>query len=335
MIQIEIAILGSLFISCRGLRLNRPAIQQSFQDREDCKQFAKIIDNKYHVDSIVQAFNRTDHMLLKCETRAETAQGWNAAGTSNVWLQKDCTNAMAEQFRGISTWSTVLNQSADVHFPPWRDTFYDKTYVGNMIFNAHDQLDVLIFNTFFNDPPLWNGSFIEFGAWDGLKHSVSLAFERYFGWRGLLLEPTTCSAQAKRNRPNSHVINAGICDQPGNFTADQWSTECMSAGAVPCLPLQHHLDNMGPASMRHIDLLIADTEGHEIVDIKTIDYERTKISVMIVEANMHDEELVAYLKPKGFKQLSATSDFSYSDMIFWNPAVLQERRLQLKGCSHL
>ena len=55
----------------------------------------------------------------------------------------------------------------------------------------------------FAQPQLLSGTFVEFGAWDGLKHSTTAAFERNFNWSGPLLEPSSCAAEVKENQPKA------------------------------------------------------------------------------------------------------------------------------------
>src|SRR5215469_15752453 len=56
-----------------------------------------------------------------------------------------------------------------------------------------------------------NGSFIEAGGNDGLSQSNSYWFERFRGWRGLLIEPVPDQArQCRHNRPRAEVINTAL-----------------------------------------------------------------------------------------------------------------------------
>jgi FkbM family methyltransferase len=56
-----------------------------------------------------------------------------------------------------------------------------------------------------------NGTFIEAGGNDGLSQSNTYWFERFRGWRGLLIEAVPDQARlCRRNRPRAEVINAAL-----------------------------------------------------------------------------------------------------------------------------
>src|SRR5580765_5035293 len=56
-----------------------------------------------------------------------------------------------------------------------------------------------------------NGSFIEAGGNDGLTQSNTYWFERFRGWRGLLIEAVPDQAGlCRQNRPRAEVINAAL-----------------------------------------------------------------------------------------------------------------------------
>jgi len=55
-----------------------------------------------------------------------------------------------------------------------------------------------------------SGYFMEIGAGDGLYISNTLVLEKYFGWTGLLVEPTGIYTELVNNRPNSTCVNAVI-----------------------------------------------------------------------------------------------------------------------------
>jgi len=60
-------------------------------------------------------------------------------------------------------------------------------------------------------PPLKEGFFVEAGANDGVSQSNTLYFERYMGWRGLLIEAIPELAdQCRRNRPRCIVENCAL-----------------------------------------------------------------------------------------------------------------------------
>src|SRR5215469_1772751 len=61
-----------------------------------------------------------------------------------------------------------------------------------------------------------NGSFIEAGGNDGLLQSNSYWFERFRGWRGLLIEAVPEQAElCRKNRPRAKVENVALVADPG------------------------------------------------------------------------------------------------------------------------
>src|ERR1700742_3539599 len=56
-----------------------------------------------------------------------------------------------------------------------------------------------------------NGSFIEAGGNDGLSQSNTYWFERFRGWRGILIEAVPEKAEeSTRNRPKAKVVNCAL-----------------------------------------------------------------------------------------------------------------------------
>ena len=68
---------------------------------------------------------------------------------------------------------------------------------------------------------------------------------------------------------------------------------------VPVVTLQSLLDRAGRS---HIDFLSIDVEGGEIAVLQGIDFTRTTVGLLTVEAAYADQkrDLAAFLKPRGF-----------------------------------
>ena len=161
---------------------------------------------------------------------------------------------------------------------------------------------------------VFNGTFIEMGALDGILFSNTLAFERCQKWTGLLLEgnPQNYKSLVK-NRPNGIVVktHAAVCKPPQTtvqFTVGggpvAGSTTGMSPdyvkrwgssnGAnkgkyvkVPCYPMQQllheaHLDT------KVIDFWSLDVEGAELISLETVDWKRVEIHVILCELDPFD-----------------------------------------------
>jgi FkbM family methyltransferase len=159
-----------------------------------------------------------------------------------------------------------------------------------------------------------NGFFIEAGGNDGLSQSNTAYFERYLGWRGILIEPIPVLAQRCRvNRPNAIVeqcalvpmdygverIEMHYCDlmsivrgARGSDAADSAHVDCgrkyLAPGdyvytiAVPTRTLAQVLDQH---KVSKIDLLSLDVEGFEEQALRGLDFERYLPEFILVEAN--------------------------------------------------
>jgi len=160
------------------------------------------------------------------------------------------------------------------------------------------------------------GFFIETGGNDGIAQSNTLYFERYRGWRGLLVEPIPELAwRCRLFRPGAVTVNAalGTFEQRGSRVA---MTYCnlmstvdgamrskeeeqshINAGAavqkvtpyrltVPCLALT---DILARYEIGRIDLLSLDVEGYEDNVLRGIDFTRFRPRYMLVETRFREK----------------------------------------------
>ncbi len=149
-----------------------------------------------------------------------------------------------------------------------------------------------------------DGFYIEVGAFDGYRYSVTYPFEG-LGWTGLLVEPTPDRFEkAKARRPGSRVVNAALA-APGSpdtctfHVVDGDDTAMLSyltptakaefevrqVGAssrsvtVPLTTMDNLLaDHQGP-----IDFAVIDVEGGEIELLKGFDLKRHRPRVLMIE----------------------------------------------------
>ena len=75
---------------------------------------------------------------------------------------------------------------------------------------AQDLFAMFILETRFGyDIRAFTGTFVEFGAFDGLKHSNSFGFEQ-LGWGGIILEPDSHRAIDCRRNRQCEVVHAAV-----------------------------------------------------------------------------------------------------------------------------
>jgi FkbM family methyltransferase len=163
-----------------------------------------------------------------------------------------------------------------------------------------------------------NGVFVEAGANDGICQSNTLYFEKYRGWRGLLIEAIPALAEkCRQNRPGCSVENCALvaaaapeaiiemryCNlmslAKGSLGSEEEENKHIQSGlqhlaksdetysvAVPAKTLSAVLDTY---RLEHIDLLSLDVEGSEAQVLKGIAFDRHRIEFMLVEARCRDE----------------------------------------------
>jgi FkbM family methyltransferase len=153
------------------------------------------------------------------------------------------------------------------------------------------------------------GFFIEAGAFDGYRYSVTYPLEA-MGWKGLLVEaiPNRCAECAAR-RPGSRVVHAALSSQRGGGTAEftvvedryggmysyskPTAAQLKDIGNTPRSSVRVPLATLNELLAEHrgpIDLLVLDVEGAELDALAGFDIERYRPRIMLIEDNSRGKD---------------------------------------------
>lgn len=190
---------------------------------------------------------------------------------------------------------------------------------------------------------LQDGFFIEAGANDGVTQSNTLHFERFHGWRGLLVEPIPPLAKrCRKNRPSCIVENAALV--PADFQGDcvemtycnlmsqvkgamktqaeeadhlRRGSECQELEtytlSVPARTLSSLLDQHG---ISQVDLLSLDVEGFELSALRGINFDCHAPTWMLIEAR-YRQEIDAFLSSR----YDIVAELSHHDVLYRRKAA--------------
>jgi len=183
------------------------------------------------------------------------------------------------------------------------------------------------------------GTIFEAGANDGLNQSNSLYFERYRGWRSILVEPIPKRFfECVVNRPDAvvewgalvpperkgEIITLTYCNlmtvTRGGPETRAWEDDHVIRGT------QHlrgeKLENfqargttisgvLDKHRITHIDVLSLDIEGYEIPALQGIDWTRHRPTYLMIEVR-DDSAMDAYLAP----HYERVEKFSHHDVLY-------------------
>jgi FkbM family methyltransferase len=171
--------------------------------------------------------------------------------------------------------------------------------------------------------------FVEFGADDGITNSNTYTLEKYYGWSGILAEPSIYSHEKLFNNRSCNIETNCVYYESGleiNFTevgnglsaitkyADKDSWAQTRAGGtiykVKTISLKDMLDKYKAPS--EIGYLSIDTEGSEYDILNAYDFSRM-FKLITVEHNYTEqrEKIYELLIQKGYRRI-------YEDVSQWD-----------------
>lgn len=170
-----------------------------------------------------------------------------------------------------------------------------------------------------------SGFYVDIGANDGISFSNTKSMED-LGWGGICVEPDYDVFRKLNNNRKSININAAVSDRTGTakFTkivggtqmlsglSEQYSTEHLDRIRKETAENGDKVEEIdinvitfdelmkNSPNIQVIDFLSIDTEGSELLILKSIDFRKWDISVLSVEDNYCDNEVRNYMKMQGY-----------------------------------
>lgn len=217
-------------------------------------------------------------------------------------------------------------------------------------FRGQHKQDQFVYDVFFKG--LKKGTYFECGALDGRYLSNTFAFERFFEWRGVLVEPLTHQyEQLVQNRPNSTCFNAcvgpkeewvlffnhkggglsGIVKEVGRRHIERLEFSYMNHPAAyqrnPDLLRLEWKEVMltsralEQGGLEHINFFSLDVEGGEYAVLMGIDFNKTTVDVFCIEVNPGSSaDVHKLLRTNGYSVVASVGQ----DLIYARDAYLLE-----------
>ena len=196
-----------------------------------------------------------------------------------------------------------------------------------------------------------NGSFVELGAYDGITASNTLALERCFGWRGVLIEANPASfAKLRQAGRTATTVHAAICAgdgsggttlqvtakphvkshvvAPGAAEVSAKTKRALQTASVPCRSLA---SIMREAGLGRATFLSLDVEGHEDVVLRAAGLPLSRFGLVMSETlegreadAAKDARVEAMLTAAGLRPVprldGAVGQLVYKSAVYAHPA---------------
>lgn len=181
------------------------------------------------------------------------------------------------------------------------------------------------------------GFFIEAGANDGVTQSNTLFYERFRGWRGLLIEPIPdLAARCRKNRRRSIVENCALVAdsvaQPqvamrfcnlmslvkGAMTADAEQQHIEKGSSIQkvesyelTVPARTLTEILDEHRIKRVDFFSLDVEGYELEVLRGLDFTRHRPRFLLVETRDR-AALEAHIGP----HYETVAELSHHDVLY-------------------
>ena len=200
--------------------------------------------------------------------------------------------------------------------------------------------DMLVKDNFFKNQK--SGFFIEIGAFDGIEGSNCYHFEKFMNWQGIAVEASPLQFEKLKKNRNCKLVNVAIGSENkqvefyevvegftqmsginnSNFQNSFQRIKKNSNSKINKINIECKTFEKLIPSDQIIDLISIDIEGNELNVLKSIDFEKYKIKVIILENNIPNE--LSYLK------FFLEKNFSYFDRVGMDEIYFNQKYFNLK-----
>jgi FkbM family methyltransferase len=196
---------------------------------------------------------------------------------------------------------------------------------------ALNKMDYTLYDKYFRGKT--NGFYIEAGANDGLLQNNTMFFEKYMGWKGILIEPfNELLEKCKENRSGENIfVLAALVREKQKEIDIIFTPSCdglmsiidspkararieeTGIGMNRCVQTMAYAKTLNEILEKHnppkIDLLVLDIEGYEAEALKGLNLKKWKIDYILVEELTETDEIKNILK--GYERIDKLSDHDY------------------------
>lgn len=220
---------------------------------------------------------------------------------------------------------------------------------------SRDPKDVVMFSQFRQDYYLYvnhfsklkrRGSYLDIATNEPMSISNTFFFDRCLGWSGICVEANPQYFEPIYTQRSCHLVPTCLTTEDGTKVSfvfrgglggirddtyknkARFVNERLEGVKMRCTNVSKVLNRY---DVSVIDYLSLDIEGHELAVLKGVDWNKTIINVMTVEANGRNSKISKFLKSKGYymhvadpelessKKISGDVVFLHKDVKFGKP----------------
>ena len=200
--------------------------------------------------------------------------------------------------------------------------------------------DMLIKDNFFKNNK--SGFFVEIGAYDGIEGSNCYHFEKFMNWEGIAVEASPLQFEKLKKNRNCKLINLALGSENKQVEFYEVAEGFTQMSGINNINFQNSLQRIKKNSDSKInkidiecktfdklipndqiiDLISIDIEGNELDVLKSIDFDKYQIKVIILENNVPNE--LSYLK------FFLEKNFIYFDRVGMDEIYYNQKYFNLK-----